>query len=76
MAATNSWTLQKTPRRKRCCVSFLNQLSATLGQVEPRGAGRREVQLEARVGVQPLAHRLVLVGPVVVQDEIQYQVDV
>ena len=27
MAATNSCTLPKMPRRRRCCVSLLNQLS-------------------------------------------------
>ena len=30
MAATNSCTLQKTPRRRRCRVSLLNQLSMRL----------------------------------------------
>ena len=30
MAATNACTLQKTPRRRRCCVSLLNQLSTRL----------------------------------------------
>ena len=33
--------------------------------------GPREVQLETRMGSQPLAHRFVLVGPVVVEDEVQ-----
>ena len=30
MAATNSCTLQKMLRRRRCCVSLLNQLSTRL----------------------------------------------
>ena len=32
------------------------------------------MQLQARVGGQPPAHRLVLVGPVVVQDDVQGEV--
>ena len=55
--------------------ALLRQLAEpALDQVEPRSAGRREVQLEARVGVEPLAHRLVLVGAVVVEDDVQGQV--
>ena len=30
MATTNSCTLQKTPRRRRYCISLLNQLSTKL----------------------------------------------
>ena len=55
--------------------ALLRQLAEpALDQVEPRGAGRREVQLKARMGGQPVAHRLVLVGPVVVEDDVQGQI--
>ena len=44
--------------------ALLRQLAEpALDQVEPRGAGRREVQLKARMGGQPVAYRLVLVVP-------------
>ena len=52
------------PRQRRCCVSLLNQLST---EVEPGGAGRREVQFEAGAGGQPLGNRFALVGRVVVR---------
>ena len=42
----------------------------TLDEVEPRGPGGRE----ARVGGQPLPNRFVLVGRVVVQDDVQGEV--
>ena len=55
--------------------ALLRQLAEpALDEVEPRGAGRREVQFKARVGGQPLANRFVLVGRVVVQDDVQGEV--
>jgi hypothetical protein len=40
-------------------------------QVEPRGTGRSEVQMEARVGGEPVHDRRMLVGDVVVADQMQ-----
>ena len=55
--------------------ALLRQLAEpAFDQVEPRGARGREMQLEARVGGQPLANRFVLVGSVVVQDYVQREV--
>ena len=55
--------------------ALLRQLAEpALDEVEPRGTGGREVQLEARVGGQPLANRFMLVGSVVVQDDVQGEV--
>ena len=48
----------------------LRQLAEpALDEVEPRGTRGREVQREARVGVQPPADGWMFVGPVVVQKE-------
>ena len=55
--------------------ALLRQLTEpALDEVEPRGTGGREVQLEARVGGQPLANRFMLMGSVVVQDDVQGEV--
>jgi hypothetical protein len=40
-------------------------------QVEPRGTGRSEVQMEARVDSEPVRDRGMLVGPVIVADQMQ-----
>jgi hypothetical protein len=53
-----------------------DQAEPALDQVEPRGAGRGEVQMEARVGGQPLFDRGMLVGPVVVTDQMQLQLGI
>ena len=45
-----------------------DQAEPALDQVEPRGAGRGEVQMEARVRGQPLFDCGMLVGSVVVAD--------
>jgi len=47
-----------------------NQGEPALDQVEPRGAGRREVQMEAGMGRAPIPHRRMLVGAVVVADQV------
>ena len=46
-----------------------NQAEPALDQVGPRGTGRGEVQLEARVGGEPLFNRGMLVGAVVIADQ-------
>ena len=71
MAATSSCTLQKTPRRRCCCVSLLNQLSTRLSHEEPVGV---KCSLKRGWGGQPLANRFMLVGSVVVQDDVQGEV--
>ena len=43
----------------------------TLHHVEPRGAGRCEVEMETRVFSQPLLHLGVFVRGVVIEDEMQ-----
>ena len=50
-----------------------NQGEPAFDQVEPRGAGRGEVQMEARMGGEPVLDRRMLVGPVVVADQVQFQ---
>src|SRR5579885_2036923 len=49
-----------------------DQGEPALHQVEPRGAGGREMELDARMGGQPLLYRRVFVGPVVVADQVQF----
>ena len=71
MVATNSWTLQKTPRRRRCCVSLLNQLSTRLSHEAPVGV---ECNWKRGWAASHLRTRLVLGGPVVVQDDVQGKV--
>jgi Transposase len=53
-----------------------DQAEPALDQVEPRGAGRGEVQMEARVRDQPLFDRGMLVGSVVVADQMQLQLGI
>src|ERR1700687_3192043 len=53
-----------------------DQAEPALDQVEPRGAGRGEVQMEARVRGQPLFDRGMLVGSVVVADQMQLQLGI
>src|SRR5512146_2962499 len=51
-----------------------NRREPALDQVEPRRAGRSEVEVEARMGGQPSFDRRMLVGAVVVvADEVQLQ---
>src|SRR6476659_10803471 len=67
--ATRSGTEWKTPRR------FVGQYpKPAFDQVEPRRRGRGEVEVEPGVFVQPLADVFVLVGGVVVQDQVDLQV--
>jgi hypothetical protein len=40
-------------------------------QIQPRGTGRGEVQLKARMLAQPPFYVRMFVGPVVVQDQVQ-----
>src|SRR6266849_4460414 len=47
-----------------------NQGKPAFDQIEPRGAGRREVQMEARMGGAPRQHRGMLVGTIVVADQV------
>ena len=44
----------------------------TLHHVEPRTAGRREVDVESRVTSQPLLHPGILMGSVVIRDEVDF----
>ena len=53
-----------------------DQAEPALDQVEPRGAGRGEVQMKARMGGQPVLYRGMLVGAVVVADQMQFQLGV
>src|SRR5579885_2593929 len=69
MAASSPGTLSKLPRRMACSVIRANQ---ALHQVEPRCAGGREMELDARMGGQPLLYRRVFVGPIVVADQVQF----
>src|SRR5918994_2325365 len=45
-----------------------------LDQIHPRRPGRREVQVEARMPSQPATNQRGLVGPVVVQDQMDGEV--
>jgi hypothetical protein len=71
MSASGSVTLRWADLRSLRFVSSANQRS---DQVQPRCAGRREVQVEARVPEQPFPDRRGLAGCVVTQDEVQVQV--
>src|SRR5260370_18320789 len=53
-----------------------DQAEPALDQVEPRGAGRGEVHVQARVRGQPLFDRGMLVGSVVVADQMQLQLGI
>ena len=68
MSATKVLTLSKLPSR---ITSWGQVREEALDQVEPRRAGRREVQVEPRALRQPRPHAVVLVGTVVVNDEMQ-----
>src|SRR4030042_7167895 len=46
----------------------------TLHEVEPRRTGRREVKVKTRVLVQPSRHLRMLVGPIIVHDQMQLPV--
>jgi hypothetical protein len=48
-----------------------DQFEPAFDQVEPRGTGRSEVQMEARVGVEPTCDRRMFVGAVIVADQMQ-----
>ena len=58
MAATNACTLQKAPRRRRCCVSLLNQLSTRLSNDALVG-----VKCPVTLGRHEPADPMCLVGP-------------
>ncbi len=71
MSASRAWTLVMDTR--------LQQLGGELGEpaldmIEPRGAGRDEVQLEPRVGGQPGPDGVGLLGGVVVADQVDVEV--
>jgi hypothetical protein len=70
MSASSSVTLRCAERRSLRLVSSANP---PLHQVDPAGAGRREVQVEPGVAQQPLLDRRSLVGAVVVADQVQVQ---
>ena len=67
MAAWRSTTDRKTPRFSRRLVSLAKKPSTALSH---EARGRREVEGEARVPVEPLAHLGMLVGGVVVEDHV------
>ncbi len=48
-----------------------DQAEPALEQVEPRGAGRSEVQMKARMSGPPLSNHRMFMGPVVVVDQMQ-----
>ena len=66
MAAWRSTTDRKTPRFKRRLVRLAKKPSTALSQ---EARGRREVEDEAGVAVEPGAHLGMLVGGVVVEDD-------
>lgn len=47
-----------------------------LDQIEPGGRGRQEVEMDARMPVQPRLHLRVLVSGVVVQDEVEVELGI
>ena len=67
MAAWRSTREWKTPRLRRRLVSLAKKPSTALSQ---EARGRREVEGEARMAVEPGAHLGVLVGGVVVEDDV------
>ena len=67
MAALSSTTERKTPRLRRRLVSLAKKPSTALSQEAEVG---REVEDEARVAIEPGADLRVLVGGVVVEDDV------
>src|SRR3977135_3880686 len=67
MVAWRSTPHPKTPRFSRRWGRFGEK---PLDGVEPRARGRREVEGEARVSVEPLTHLWMLMGGVVVEDHV------
>src|SRR5829696_6108380 len=66
MAAWRSTTDRKTPRFRRRLVSVAKKVHG----VEPGAGGRGEVEGEARIAAEPGDHLRVLVGGVVVEDDV------
>ena len=68
IALLSSVTLLKAPRRMR----FRGGEEA-LNHVEPGSRGRREVQMEARMGLEPALYGRRLVGGIVVDDQVEIE---
>src|SRR5215203_6272171 len=71
MAAWRSTTDRKTPRFRRRLVSVAKKVHG----VEPGAGGRGEVEGEARMAGEPGDHLRVLVGGVVVEDDVDELTD-
>src|SRR5580704_17570560 len=55
--------------------AFVRELAKpALPQIEPRGTGGREVKLKPAVFSQPVPHLRMLVGSIVVKDQMQIQI--
>jgi hypothetical protein len=67
-AATSSGTLANMPRRSR---SVCDVAQETLDHVQPRGRGWSEVHVESWMLVQPRLHSGVLMGGVIVGNQVQ-----
>jgi len=52
---------------------FGQRREPALDQIKPRGAGRREVQMETGMAQQPALDRWSFMGPVVVEDEVKVE---
>jgi hypothetical protein len=61
---------RKTPSPDPLLAEFTEP---AVGEIEPRGTRRRVVQMKQRMSLQPAPHRLVLVGPIIVRDQMQVQ---
>src|SRR5216684_6382262 len=70
MAVSSSLTVSKVPRRMRWRVISANRRSTRLSQEQDVGG---EVQLAARIALEPAFHRVGLVRAVVVEDEVQVE---
>ena len=69
MAACRSTIERKTPRLSRRLVSAREE---GLDRVQPGARGRGEVEDEARMAGEPAQHLGVLVGGVVVEDDVDH----
>lgn len=71
MSASRDWTLRWSVRRSVQAIGDESEEAFDL--VEPGGAGRGEMHVEASVVPEPCRHRLGLVGLIAVADEVDLE---
>lgn len=64
--------LLNTPERPPANPAVGDLCKKTFHQIEPRRAGRREVQMVTRMGLQPVLYVCVCMGPVVIENQMDF----